>query len=64
MSNIKAKGITILNVYIKWVKNKASCICLMDQEQSCHNDQCEADKVTHNVYRDIIDCFKQDRYGK
>ncbi len=58
------KGITKVNVYMKWKGNKIDCICLKDGCECKNKDDCETDSVTHDKYEGVEECFKQNRYGK
>ena len=58
------KGITKVKVYIKWEDNKIVHICTQENCECKDKVNCEPDVVTHDKYKGIKECFKQDRYGK
>ncbi len=57
------KGKTDVESLLKWENNKIVCHCPIDKPK-CENHNCEPDILTHDKYKGIKECFKQNKYGK
>lgn len=52
----------VLRVFIDWKDGRTRCICLRGKKR-CRK-KCSKDVVERDKYRDWIDTFKQNQYGK
>lgn len=51
-----------LNVFLDVKEGKIVCMCLRSHKK-CRK-RCERAEVTYDQYKDMEECFRQNRYGK
>ena len=52
-----------IKVYIKFRDGKTRCIC-MQSRKGCQSKNCLQETVTRDKFREIYECFRQNRFGK